>query len=159
MIMAGLFKKCWSVFIEDRQESRKSLYFSVIWLTLQSLSTGFVNGFFQDDAAFLQLLIIAIDGCSLGCVLYFWSTAQSYVSNILLTLYLTFKLIFDIVIYQSGVDEWVESFLIAAIILTILYSVFWNISVIYKDSCQIFHHINQNTSIKVTSKDFTPHLR
>ena len=92
-------------------------------------------------------------------MLYFWSTAQSYVSNILLTLYLTFKLIFDIVIYQSGVDEWVESFLIAAIILTILYSVFWNISVIYKDSCQIFHHINQNTSIKVTSKDFTPHLR
>lgn len=52
----------------------------------------------------LQIMIIAIDVSSLACVLFFWSTAQSYVSNILLTLYLIFKLLFDILIYDSEID-------------------------------------------------------
>lgn len=105
MIVAGLWKKCWSVFIEDRDEdNKKSLYFSVIWLTLQNLITGFANGFFQENAVMLQIMIIAIDASSLACVLFFWSTAQSYVSNILLTLYIVFKLLFDIVIYDSEID-------------------------------------------------------
>lgn len=69
--------------------------------------TGFANGFFKENIFYLQGLLISIDATSILCVFYFWSTAKSYVSNILLLLYLIFKLLFDIVIYGDEVNEWV----------------------------------------------------
>lgn len=107
IILRASFRKCWSVFIEDRTFSRGSMYFSAIWLTLQTLITGFANGFFKENIFYLQGLLISIDASSILCILYFWSTAKSYVSNILLLLYLVFKLLFDIVIYGDEVNEWV----------------------------------------------------
>lgn len=138
IILKACFRKCWSVFIEDRTFRRGSMYFSSIWLVLQNLMTGSVNGFFQEDVTHIQVLLLAIDVGSIVCVCYFWRTAKSYISNLLLLLYLILKTGFDIVIYQPEVNEWIETSLIATIILIILYSVFWNISVVYRDSCQFF---------------------
>lgn len=102
MVMKALFSNFWSVLIQDSKYGRRSIFFTTIWLALQNLVTGMANGLFQEDIGYLKWIIISIDVSSIICLIFFWTTAKSYISNLMTFLYLAFKLTFDVVVYTQN---------------------------------------------------------
>lgn len=114
----------------------KAFVYMSLNLSIRGIGMGFAHGYFQNYPDIQTIVILILDGCSIGIVIVCWSAGKSKISNCLILLYYGFRFTFDfIVLNELAIKYRAEIFeiiLIAAMLINIIILFFWQIFLGFK---------------------------